>query len=340
MRPAFLLSEKGSAELLAELLVHVADQLLVLVAGHVGPGQVGVGEDLFVGGVLRGLGKGVAELLENILRDAGRSAEAHVGVADGVIAHLLESGDIGSLFPTLVNGGGQQTHVAALDVGGEGGAVAHGKGNEAAQHVGDQVSGLGVVDVVEGSAGHLAQVGHGEGLGIAGGAEVQGLLLGVGDQIVQSLVGRILGNHDAVAVLTESADVLKAVGSVGDLQLVRNQSQRRQGGDADGVAVVLGVGHLGDAHSAGTAGHVGNGDGAAELLGRGVSQSAGRQVGAAAGGVVDDHGDGAAGVLGLLAAAAGGQGEDHGQAQKQRDDFSRFFHFHSSKNDLFYAKPG
>ena len=57
-------------------LVVLPDQGLILVAGHIGGGLVGIGHDLLEGGVLKGRGAGVTQDLHDLVWGVGGDAQA------------------------------------------------------------------------------------------------------------------------------------------------------------------------------------------------------------------------------------------------------------------------
>ena len=138
--------------------------------------------------------------------------------------------------------------------------------------------------------------------GVAQGAA---LLVDEGDQVIHVLDGGVRGHIDAVQHGVGVADGLHVLQRVAGLAQQGSHTQRSADAETDGVAVGVGVGHLGGADGGGAAGHVDHLDGHANDLGHLIHYNTGKQVGAAAGGEGNDDLDAA---LGVIAAGGGGLG--------------------------------
>ena len=137
----------------------------------------------------------------------------------------------------------------------------------------------------------------------AGGGDLAGVLLDVGQELLGGLPLGVGGDGDAGAVLVHLRDrgeVLPA--DVGQALVVHHADLHRD--QADRLTVGGGVDHRLVAHDAGSAGAVDDVDVGVHLGGELLADEAADAVGATAGSPGDDQLDGSAGVLGVDVVAA------------------------------------
>ena len=182
------------------------------------------------------------------------------------------------------------------------------------------------------------------GLSAVGGSD-GGVLLGVGDKLIDGGEAILIrADNDERGLGDVVADCLEVGSGVGAEALDDGRVEVRQVHEADGHAVGISSGELGPAKGAGAAVNVLDNDSLADVLLGVLGEDAGGNVGAVAGFVGDDHGDGAVGspagafgrssigssvscglLCGSRGLAAGAECKYHAES---KDQCKYFFHFY------------